>query len=365
MNRSIHSTATAMVSDDTSSLRHERSTYSLESDETLVNSYGPYSTTGIVMTSVMMNKAQRKSEVPEQWMRLFLDSTPVEDVEALQSSMSVTGRCLDTLHRILQSMHGYCQIIPDLAMFKEAWNLQCYHGNEADFPLLDVPIKVNSLTTLSNLLVEHRASNYNTPVEQLTTVLQYLNKLLQASRLDSARPAPARPRSDSRSSRRSFGHKKPDARLTFTSPPTAASLPTDSDSASIFSDQSLTSTVQKAKRGLFNRLMPRRKGSTSIRPAPGAAKRSHSRHSSYTPSIFTDDNLPAKNEASFRRQNLEAMAKYQNLVLLLHTELAQLAPSPQTDVLFSFVAKSILPFLISDCRTLVRSCVSTLLLEKL
>ena len=356
-----------MASDDASSLRHERSTYSAESEETLVNSYGPYSTTGIVMTSVMMNKAQRKGEVSEQWMRLFLDSTPVEDVAVLQRGMSVTGRCLDTLQRILQSMHGYRQIVPGLAMFKEAWNLQCYHGNEADFPLLDVPIKVNSLTTLASLLVEHRVSGYSTPIEQLTTVLQYLNKLLQASRVDSAHtaPAPGRPRSDSRGSRRSFGHKKPDARLTFTSPPTAASLPTDSDSASIFSDQSLTSTVQKAKRGLFNRLMPRRKGSTSIRPAPGSAKRSHSRHSSYTPSIFTDDNLSAKNEASFRRQNLEAMAKYQNLVLLLHTELAQLVPSPQTDVLFSFVAKSILPFLISDCRTLVRSCVSTLLLEKL
>ncbi|AET40989.1 uncharacterized protein Ecym_7140 [Eremothecium cymbalariae DBVPG len=391
-----------MYSGDEHSVLYDGSNYSVDSGDTLVSPY-TYTYVGRSKTPVMMNKTQKRAEVSEKWMKLLVSDVDASELDDIIYNSAVSHRCIDTLGRVLRSMTGRSQITGELAMFQEAWDLKCYEGHELDFPLLNIPIKVNILSTLVSILADYRNSQYKMSLEQLTTVLQYLNKLIQASNLDGGlsqqRSLPdldyfdvqSRPSREYAPSKTSVDNSQitslPRSRTLSSDNQSTKAPPTDSlDGASVYSDHSIAVSVQKVKRGLFNKLMPRRKASNikqppnSNSPAPSSATprfrhlsssiRSHNRHSSYTPSFHRNsiDRYQlhtVQNDASFKKQNLESMAKYRHLIHALHTELSKFDQTQKNDILFSFVNKSINTFIVYDCRALVYASVNSRLMAKI
>ncbi|CAG99982.1 uncharacterized protein KLLA0_E20901g [Kluyveromyces lactis] len=320
----------------------------------------------------------------EDYLSVF-DLTPQLADFTEESKLSVAHRCVNSLKKLRSSFESELPVVVSLhlSLDKYTWDLWIYHHG-SDFPVENVPLKINVIKTLSQTLDDYSRRSDSQFVEVIARTLQYLNKLVQASLLSGVQPQMMTPSLSMGPPLRKPGYQ--DRETVHRSILNSKRRPSanGSDSASIISakssgNKSIAST--KSKRSIFQKMKgmsrwsqhissennPDHKGrasssispfnrqSSSIPNMNGSVNSSSSRGTN-TPSnrksSFSTNSSDAtflnNNKTHFRKQDLSGMPEYISWVQKLTFQVLQLPQTSQNDIIFSFINKCIIPFILND-----------------
>lgn len=292
------------------------------------------------------------------------------------SRVNVALRCVNSIQRLQESIQSETPVVVSarVALSEDAWNVRAYKNGE-ELPVENVPLKVNVLRTLTQTLQEY-SKHAGSHVETVAKTLQYLNKLVQASLLPKANGLSAS------SSAMSMGppSRKPthlERELTHRSSHTSriAASGESTDNASHFSakssgNKSMVST--KSKRSIFQKMKEIR-WSKSSHPDGNPdsnqssqnysqrmnASKPHPHRSAAGQHRDTHSKQLKKNNMQFKRQDLNAMPEYISWIQQLAVHVLALPQTTQNDIIFSFINKCIIPFLIHDAYLLQIGIIQT------
>lgn len=96
---------------------------------------------------------------------------------------TVASECLPQLQRICDSLQQDHVLITDRVSFgSRIWDLHTYKADPSAFPIQNVPIKCNILSSMSELLRNHRDDDLSDEsMQKESKVLDYLQKLCEAA----------------------------------------------------------------------------------------------------------------------------------------------------------------------------------------
>ncbi|SCU97937.1 LADA_0H09428g1_1 [Lachancea dasiensis] len=307
-----------------------------------------------------------------------MDTKPVVDYD----TMSMAQRSVETLNRVDESMRAdNVMVTPRLVMHRYAWNIE-QQGSKShkNFPLDNVPIKCNILMTLSGLLSEYQSSDKHVALENVTKVLHYLKKLIQASQLE--------PPDQGASMRET---KVLDQRANLRNAAHRSSVVSDINDSSRSSDtpsrrQSSSTGFELAAVRQNSRRINEQSGASKTRifskffspiKSRGSAQMSHTvsarnpksaqpvESEIYAPVDGISGAIPSPELYSFqapkadtghphKAQDLASMQDYREKISILRATLGSLPQTEQNNIVFHFVDASINPFILKDCHLLVK-----------
>lgn len=310
---------------------------------------------------------------------------------SMACKVSVAGRCVHSLNRIQESTRSDKPIVisSSVAINKDVWKIEMYGGNGVTLPVENVTLKVNVLRTVIATVEEysHKASSRNS-IEVVAKTLQYLSKLAQSCLVSPGFP---HGRTTNAVTTDTNGRKQPgqqrDEKIHIS---TNESFKTNfsataQDNSSTYSqkssgNRSISSSV--SKRSIFQKMknMNWNHGSNVPNDSPSASNlknklRSNSKrlpiktnissassgshHIGITKPLSLNEGQSTsasshimKSSAQYERQDMAAMPEYINLVNKLSTQVSSLPLNSQNDIIFSFLNKCIIPFIINDARLL-------------
>lgn len=239
-----------------------------------------------------------------------------------------------------------------IILHKYIWDFSVYEQRHDEFPLENVPVKCNILKTLKKLLTDYRESNYQLHLEVVAKVLQYLNKLFQASHME----APVSHRHDresiirgSASSLRNAPHHVVDSRQSTISIDTQSIRHPNSTTGSIQSSSGKSRILSK----LFSN--PRNNRGNNNLSDVLSIKKSASEQNRQDSDRTTSKRI----STSHKIQDVIAMVEYKDFIVQLTEELKRLPKTDKNDIIFNFVDKSINAFVLKDVRLLLRHYLET------
>lgn len=282
------------------------------------------------------------------------------------SQLSMAQRSLETLHRVEESMHRENVYVTEcMVMHQFAWDVNAYSTSKSDFPLENVPIKCNILKTLFELLQEYQSSGSNSEaqLENVAKVLHYLKKLIQASQLDlpvpqSLAPPPAatqplrKVRTDASS--RSSHHPR-DSRQSSV----GQEAPPYPSRMSVYSGSGKSRILSKFFAPAKSRDSVHTRSTITVQPVGATSTAPASINTNTSPSKTP---MPPQEEnsssldaviSSHKIQDLESMKNYKECIISLAKTLTALPQNDQNNIVFHFVDKSIIPFILRDCKLLL------------
>ncbi|CEP60240.1 uncharacterized protein LALA0_S01e06194g [Lachancea lanzarotensis] len=288
--------------------------------------------TGSDSCSSTSHKLRRLTAEPELAEPLLTDST--------LAALSIAERSTETLRRVSESMRrDHVPVSPQLIMHRHAWDVE--KPAQARFPLDHVPIKCNILQALCDLLSEY-LSRVNAagpgpaataPLEHVAKVLHYLNKLIQAAQLDPGMQLQLqlhaqhrRAVSSAESHDGEFGSGRSRIFNRFFAP-------AKSRGASSANSHTHTRTVSAAT-----------KSTITVMPVGSAAAGTGSSPEEPGPSLGSAHKI----------QDYASMHTYKESIASLAAVLRTVPHTDQNNIVFHFVDHSINPFIIKDCRALLR-----------
>ncbi|CUS21523.1 LAQU0S03e04522g1_1 [Lachancea quebecensis] len=308
--------------------------------------------------------------VSPQQLRRFTTDLDIQRVGDL-SVLSMAQRSLEILRRVEESMHADNVFLTEMmVMHKPAWDVDVYSQTKSEFPLENVPIKCNILKTLFELLRDYQESKPELPLENVAKVLHYLNKLIQASQLEVPAPQslapqplaqmslPTQPLRKTRtgvSSRSSHvgGHDSHSSNLVREAPiyNSRVSMHSGSGKSRIFSK---FFTPARSRESMHTR------STITVQPVNNmtATTNTNSIVTTNSGSLTSgasesEPSAPDQVLISHKLQDLESMKTYKECIVALAKTLRSLPQTDQNTIIFHFVDKSIVPFILKDCKLLL------------
>ncbi|CDO95042.1 unnamed protein product [Kluyveromyces dobzhanskii CBS 2104] len=278
---------------------------------------------------------------------------------AEESKLSVARRCVNSLQRIRRSLDNDSPVLIsfNLALDKGTWDLQIYQQSD-DFTVENVPLKINVIKTLSQTLEEYLLQDRPQFVETVARTLQYLNKLVQASLLSNIQSHLVAPPLSMGPPVRRPGNQERD--VTHRSVISTKRVPNGngSDSMSLNStkstgNKSISST--KSKRSIFQKMkgMSRWSQHISHENAPNLKNIEPRKQKMKSPATKIKSSSPAPtnlnvNKIHYKKQDFSSMPSYLYWIRQLAKQVLLLPQTSQNDIVFSFINKCIVPFIVND-----------------
>ncbi|SCU83713.1 LAFA_0D05182g1_1 [Lachancea sp. 'fantastica'] len=262
--------------------------------------------------------------------------------ESALAALSIAERSTETLRRVSESMRrDHVPVSPQLIMHRHAWDVE--KPANARFPLDHVPIKCNILQALCDLLSEYQSRMdaagpgpaATAPLEHVAKVLHYLSKLIQAAQMDPgmqmqlqlhAQHRRAVSSAESHDGGGSGGGGRSRIFSRFFAPAKSRGVSSNNS-------QTHTRTASAAT-----------KSTITVMPVGSAAAGTGSSPEEPGPSLGSAHKI----------QDYTSMHTYKESITSLAAVLRTVPHTDQNNIVFHFVDHSINPFIMRDCRDLLR-----------
>lgn len=231
-------------------------------------------------------------------------------------------QCMRSLHRIVQSLQMDHVLLENRVCFsKEIWRLSIYEYDPSTFPILNVPIKCNVISTSIDILRDNGMQNSSEEsLAKVLAVLEYLRKLLDAACSNV---------------------------VVNNGNPGSSKLKDESESMN-------SETFSKSE---ASRL---RRWSIGSASSKGSSRKSFLNENKGTTGVA---NLHKKDQ-SMRKENLNKFHEYKPLIVSLYHKLTNLDKTDhKNDVIFEFVFQCVCKFIIADCKLLLADYVERKILH--
>lgn len=266
----------------------------------------------------VVTKDEKKWRIRKRERNLFFQKVEIYDnnedfaMSECDKKILVGRQCMRSLHSIVQSFQmDHVMIESRVCFSKEIWRLSIYDNDPSAFPIANVPIKCNVISTSIDLLRDNGMQNSSEDsLGKTFAVLDYLKKLLDAACSNVV-------------------------------------VNNGNLNSSRLKDDSESRNSEALSKSEASRLRRWSIGSTSSK---GSSRKSFLNENK---SATAGANLHAKDQ-SMRTENLNKFHDYKPLIVSLYHKLTDLDQTDRkNDVMFEFILQCVCKFVIADCKLLL------------